>query len=94
MAHNDGSFFGADKNTAMKMSDVGLIMKAPFLLITLFYYEYRHFQEMPPMNFQSYRRVIETRPKAKHSTPCAKPRMCIAGRADTKINVRFEFLEG
>ncbi|MDR0704264.1 MAG: hypothetical protein LBF88_04675 [Planctomycetaceae bacterium] len=37
---------------------------------------------------------IETRPKVKHSTPCAKPRMCIAGKAGTKIKLRFEFLEG
>ncbi|MDR2114967.1 MAG: integrase core domain-containing protein, partial [Planctomycetaceae bacterium] len=26
---------------------------------------------------------IETRPKVKHSTPCAKPRMCIAGKSGT-----------
>jgi hypothetical protein len=37
---------------------------------------------------------IETRAKVRHSTPCAKPRMCIAGRAGTKINVRLEFLDG
>jgi insertion element IS1 protein InsB len=37
---------------------------------------------------------IETRPKTKHSTPCAKPRMCIAGKAGTKVKVRNEFLEG
>jgi len=37
---------------------------------------------------------IETRPRAKHSTPCAKPRMCIAGRAGAKIKARLEFLEG
>jgi hypothetical protein len=37
---------------------------------------------------------IETRPLAKHKTPCAKPRMCIAGKAGTKINVRLDFLEG
>jgi putative transposase len=36
----------------------------------------------------------ETRPRAKHSTPCAKPRMCIAGRAGAKVKVRLEFLEG
>jgi hypothetical protein len=33
-------------------------------------------------------------PKVKHSTPSAKPRMCIAGKAGTKIKVRLEFLEG
>jgi len=37
---------------------------------------------------------IETRPLAKHATPCAKPRMCIAGRSGTKVKVRLEFLEG
>ena len=37
---------------------------------------------------------IETRPKAKHSTPCAKPRMCIAGRSGAKVKIRLEFLEG
>jgi hypothetical protein len=37
---------------------------------------------------------IETRPQAKHSTPCAKPRMCIAGKSGTKIKLRLEFLEG
>jgi hypothetical protein len=37
---------------------------------------------------------IETRPLAKHSTPCSAPRMCIAGRSGTKVNVRLEFLEG
>ena len=37
---------------------------------------------------------IETRPKANHSTPCAAPRMCIAGRAGAKVKVRLEFLEG
>ena len=37
---------------------------------------------------------IETRPLAKHSTPCAKPRMCVAGRAGARVKVRLEFLEG
>jgi hypothetical protein len=37
---------------------------------------------------------IETRPLAKHKTPCASPRMRIAGRAGAKLNVRLEFLEG
>jgi transposase InsO family protein len=37
---------------------------------------------------------IETRPLAKHSTPCAATRMCIAGRAGAKVKVRLEFLEG
>jgi len=37
---------------------------------------------------------IETRPLAKHSTPCAAPRICIAGRAGAKAKVRLEFLEG
>jgi hypothetical protein len=37
---------------------------------------------------------IETRPKVKHSTPCAKPRMCIAGKSGTKIKLHLEFLEG
>ena len=37
---------------------------------------------------------IETRPLAKHSTPCAAPRMCIAGRAGAKVKVRLAFLEG
>jgi hypothetical protein len=37
---------------------------------------------------------IETRPRAKHSIPCAKPRMCIAGRPGTKVKVMLEFLDG
>jgi putative transposase len=37
---------------------------------------------------------IETRPKVKYSTPCTKPRMCIGGKAGTKIKLRLEFLEG
>ncbi|MDR3111030.1 MAG: hypothetical protein LBU65_15280 [Planctomycetaceae bacterium] len=37
---------------------------------------------------------IETRPHDKHSTPCAKPQMCIASKAGAKINVRPDFLEG
>ncbi len=37
---------------------------------------------------------IETRPLAKHSTPCAKPRMCFSGRSGAKVRVRLEFLEG
>ncbi|MDR2439672.1 MAG: hypothetical protein LBE12_09940 [Planctomycetaceae bacterium] len=37
---------------------------------------------------------IETRPKVKHSTLCAKPRMCIADKIGTKIKLRLEFLEG
>ena len=37
---------------------------------------------------------IETRPRTKHATPCAKPRMCIAGRAGAKVKVWLEFLEG
>ncbi|MDR1479463.1 MAG: integrase core domain-containing protein [Planctomycetaceae bacterium] len=37
---------------------------------------------------------IETRQKTKHSTPCAKPRMCIAGKAGTKIKPHLEFLGG
>ncbi len=37
---------------------------------------------------------IETRPLAKHSTPCAKPRMCMRGKAGVKVHVRLEFLEG
>ncbi|MDR2441618.1 MAG: hypothetical protein LBE12_19830 [Planctomycetaceae bacterium] len=37
---------------------------------------------------------IETRPKVKHSTPFAKPRICLADKAGTKIKLRFEFLEG
>jgi len=37
---------------------------------------------------------IETRPLAKHSTPCAKPQMCVAGRAGAKVKVLLEFLEG
>lgn len=37
---------------------------------------------------------IETRPLARHKTPCASPRMCIAGKAGAKVRVRLEFLEG
>jgi transposase InsO family protein/DNA-binding transcriptional regulator YiaG len=37
---------------------------------------------------------IETQPLTKHSTPCACPRMCIAGKAGAKVKVRLEFLEG
>ena len=37
---------------------------------------------------------IETRPLAKHSTPCAAPRICIAGRVGAKVKVKLEFLEG
>ncbi|GHT46469.1 hypothetical protein FACS189454_07650 [Planctomycetales bacterium] len=36
---------------------------------------------------------IETRSKVKHSTPCAKPRMCTSGKAGTKVKVRLEFLD-
>jgi hypothetical protein len=32
--------------------------------------------------------------KTKHSIPCAKPRMCITGKAGTKIKLHLEFLEG
>ncbi|MCL2120186.1 MAG: hypothetical protein FWH27_17360 [Planctomycetaceae bacterium] len=28
------------------------------------------------------------------STPCARPRMCVAGRAGAKVKVKLEFLEG
>jgi hypothetical protein len=35
----------------------------------------------------------ETRPKIKLSTPCAKPRMCIADKDGTKIKLHLEFLE-
>jgi hypothetical protein len=37
---------------------------------------------------------IATRSKAKHSTPCAKPSMCIADKSETKIKLHLEFLEG
>ena len=37
---------------------------------------------------------IETRLKAKHGTPCASPRMMIAGRAGAKVRVELSFLEG
>jgi hypothetical protein len=37
---------------------------------------------------------IETRSKVKHSTTCAKSRMGIAGKAETKIKLRLEFLKG
>ncbi|MDR2441011.1 MAG: DDE-type integrase/transposase/recombinase [Planctomycetaceae bacterium] len=37
---------------------------------------------------------IETRPKVKHSIPCVKPRMCIAGKVGTKIKLHLEFLKG
>ena len=36
----------------------------------------------------------ETRPLAKHSITCAKPRMCIAGRSGAKVKVKLEFLDG
>jgi transposase InsO family protein len=49
-------------------------------------YHHRHAANAKPR--------IETRPLAKHSTPCAKPRMCIAGRSGAKVKVRLEFLEG
>jgi len=37
---------------------------------------------------------IETRPLAKHATPCTAPRTCIAGRTGAKVKVKLEFLEG
>ena len=37
---------------------------------------------------------IETRPLVKHSTPCATPRMIIAGKAGAKVKARIEFLGG
>ncbi|GHT46462.1 hypothetical protein FACS189454_07630 [Planctomycetales bacterium] len=49
-------------------------------------YFYRHAANAKPR--------IETRPLAKHKTPCASPRMCIAGKAGTKVKVRLDFLEG
>jgi hypothetical protein len=49
-------------------------------------YYHRHAENAKPR--------IETRPKAKHSTPCAKPRMCIAGKAGTNIKLHLNFLEG
>jgi hypothetical protein len=48
-------------------------------------YHHRHAANAKPR--------IETRPKTKHSTPCAKPRMCIAGKAGAKVKLRLEFLE-
>jgi putative transposase len=37
---------------------------------------------------------LETRPKVRHSTPCAKPRMMMAGKAGRHIDIRLSFLEG
>ncbi len=37
---------------------------------------------------------IEPRPKARHATPCAKPRMMMAGKAGRKFDLRIGFLEG
>ena len=37
---------------------------------------------------------IETRQLVSHSTPCASPRMMIAGKAGAKVKVKIEFLGG
>jgi putative transposase len=37
---------------------------------------------------------IETRVGLKHSSPCAKPRTMMAGKAGRKVNVHLTFLEG
>lgn len=37
---------------------------------------------------------IETRVKAKHSTPCASPRMMMAGKSGRKVNLEVAYLEG
>jgi hypothetical protein len=37
---------------------------------------------------------IETRVGRKHSSPCAKPRMMMAGKAGRKVKVQITFLEG
>jgi len=37
---------------------------------------------------------LEPRPKVHHSTPCAKPRMMMAGKAGRKINLHLSFLDG
>ena len=37
---------------------------------------------------------IETRPLVSHSTPCASPRMMIAGKAGAKVKAKFEFHGG
>ena len=35
---------------------------------------------------------IEPRPKARHSTPCAKPRMMMRGKAGRKVELQLSFL--
>jgi len=37
---------------------------------------------------------LEPRPKVRHSTPCAKPRAMMAGKAGRHADVRLSFLEG
>ena len=37
---------------------------------------------------------IEPRVGLKHSSPCAKPRTMMAGKAGRKVNVKLSFLEG
>jgi len=37
---------------------------------------------------------IEPRPKVRHSTPCAKPRVMMAGKAGRHVDLRLLFLEG
>ena len=37
---------------------------------------------------------IETRPLVSHSTPCASPRMIIAGKAGARVKARIEYLGG
>jgi putative transposase len=37
---------------------------------------------------------IETRVGLKHSSPCAAPRMMMAGKAGRKVNLKITFLEG
>jgi len=37
---------------------------------------------------------IEPRPKVRHSSPCAKPRVMMAGKAGRHVDLRLLFLEG
>jgi hypothetical protein len=37
---------------------------------------------------------IEPRPKARHSTPCARPRMMMRGKAGRKVDLQLSFLGG
>jgi hypothetical protein len=46
------------------------------------------------LNLAHSKLLPETCRDLAHGVECIKPRMCIAGKAGTKIKLRLEFLEG